>query len=815
MKRVDPCTKYYLGLYSSAMSNISTTVPQGFQISARTVLELGSELISSDIIAFYELVKNAFDAGSKTGVDIRFDIPLRRNAYLRLRASASSPDTSLSVIRSDLESALDPTASASALDRIKAQIAALSDKDGFLELLDEAYRSCNTITIEDNGSGMSLDDLRQNYLVIGTPSRKKAIDDAIASCAPHTPYLGEKGIGRLSAMRLGERLLVETARRENPTLNLLEIDWRRFGEIGAMVEDIPLAPQPGGAKRAPDWSGTILTIGDLAEDWTHRRVEEMAALEFSRLTDPFIDPKGRPRIAIYWNGTRVTIPWMDRALIEMAHAKVIADYAVEAGEAVLRCTLEARDLGFAHPPEREVVKLTLPDLDGMLIGKDDELPSSALTQVGPFSFEAHWYNRRRLGGIESIGDQRMVRELQRRWSGIMLFRDAFRVFPYGDELDDWLGLDRRALGRPGYTLNKTQFVGRVRIGRLTNPKLVDQTNREGLRETPEQQVLVRTLQHVIQTLMWDFLREVERRHKAQPIDLGDVKEEVKRLDERASSAIRRIRKLVPKEETELVDDLQQAFLEFRELTERAQRRIEEVEADGRQMVQMAGVGLMVEVVAHELARSSETALEALEGLKGRDLPANVRARLDTLRAEMKSVSKRLRVLDPMSISGRQRTELFDLVALLRDLEEGHASQFSRHGVQFRIVGGDQPLRIRAVKGMVVQILENLISNSIYWMDIRRKRESRYEPVITITLDSEPVTLNFADNGPGVAAENAERIFRPFWSQKDRSRRRGLGLFIARECAKHLGGTLALSGPADPISGRLNQFALELPDSVRA
>jgi hypothetical protein len=52
-----------------------------FRITARTVLELGSELISSDIIAFYELVKNGFVAKTKSGVDIRFDIALPRRAY--------------------------------------------------------------------------------------------------------------------------------------------------------------------------------------------------------------------------------------------------------------------------------------------------------------------------------------------------------------------------------------------------------------------------------------------------------------------------------------------------------------------------------------------------------------------------------------------------------------------------------------------------------------------------------------------------------------------------------------------------------------
>ncbi len=59
-----------------------------FKITARTVLELGSELISSDIIAFYELIKNGFDAGTKSGIEIEFNIVLRRNAFLAMREEA-------------------------------------------------------------------------------------------------------------------------------------------------------------------------------------------------------------------------------------------------------------------------------------------------------------------------------------------------------------------------------------------------------------------------------------------------------------------------------------------------------------------------------------------------------------------------------------------------------------------------------------------------------------------------------------------------------------------------------------------------------
>jgi len=53
-------------------------------------------------------------------------------------------------------------------------------------------------------------------------------------------------------MRLGERLRVETARVVDPAMNLLNIDWRAFSDIDAMLDQIPVAPEPGGDKPSAD-----------------------------------------------------------------------------------------------------------------------------------------------------------------------------------------------------------------------------------------------------------------------------------------------------------------------------------------------------------------------------------------------------------------------------------------------------------------------------------------------------------------------------------------------------------------------------------
>jgi signal transduction histidine kinase len=115
--------------------------------------------------------------------------------------------------------------------------------------------------------------------------------------------------------------------------------------------------------------------------------------------------------------------------------------------------------------------------------------------------------------------------------------------------------------------------------------------------------------------------------------------------------------------------------------------------------------------------------------------------------------------------------------------------------------------------MIVQILENLLSNSAYWLELRKEHERDFEPRITIELGTNPLRLTYEDNGRGIAVENKEKVFRAFFSLKEKSKRRGLGLYIARDCAEYHGGELFLDDHASKDTGRLHRFVLQFPDEV--
>ena len=178
-----------------------------FRVTARTILQLGAELISSDGIAFYELIKNAFDAGSRR-VDIDVYVRLDHDAYKGYQKAISdfSDDSASDLEELKAQVVEDVDITAPKADDLRHQLMSANSLGELSIVLDDA----NYIEIKDSGHGMSANDLEEIYLTIGTPHRRKQraeqsrhLKSGVSLPQSARPILGEKGLGRLSAMRLG------------------------------------------------------------------------------------------------------------------------------------------------------------------------------------------------------------------------------------------------------------------------------------------------------------------------------------------------------------------------------------------------------------------------------------------------------------------------------------------------------------------------------------------------------------------------------------------------------------------------------------
>ena len=415
------------------------------RVMARTVLHLGAELISSDGIAFYELIKNAFDAGSPR-VDIDVVVRLPHDVY-RSHVQLVQAERQAQRNKRELEEAIeerkcaalrDIDGSAPGADALRKQLMVAKTWEQLLEALDEA----NCIDFKDTGSGMRKRELEEVFLTIGTRSRLESARHD--QTRPGRPMSGEKGIGRFSTMRLGSRLRVESSTKHEDNWNLLEIDWRLFShDSEALVEDIDIRLMSGRTKEDPTSSGTLIRVYGLASRWSEELVE-IASAEFSRLTDPFL-PKLRYPLSLRFNGHHVTVPTFEKILFEQAHAVVEAEYKVAidgpAFTGRINYVLRRREKSSRCSYQ---ISSALPVCLRPFCRAWARFPYSSTGLTARSSLPSR-----------GIGDKRAVQALVNRWSGgLMVFRDGFRVNPYGSPDDDWLDLDRKALASAGYKVNR-------------------------------------------------------------------------------------------------------------------------------------------------------------------------------------------------------------------------------------------------------------------------------------------------------------------------------------------------------------------------
>jgi signal transduction histidine kinase len=158
------------------------------------------------------------------------------------------------------------------------------------------------------------------------------------------------------------------------------------------------------------------------------------------------------------------------------------------------------------------------------------------------------------------------------------------------------------------------------------------------------------------------------------------------------------------------------------------------------------------------------------------------------------------VLDLAKLDSHRFTVLTEEVDMGRLLERAYSTfvdEARRRGIEYSHDTDGAPV-IVSDGDRVLQIISNLLSNAFRWTPDGGSID------LALENGNGALTVDVADTGPGIAAEERERIFRPFWSTDGRGT--GLGLPIARELAVALGGRIELSSQV----GKGSRFRLVLP-----
>jgi signal transduction histidine kinase len=208
-------------------------------------------------------------------------------------------------------------------------------------------------------------------------------------------------------------------------------------------------------------------------------------------------------------------------------------------------------------------------------------------------------------------------------------------------------------------------------------------------------------------------------------------------------------------------------------------------------------------VSHEL-RTPLTAIrghvEALREGLAEDSDARALS-LDVIASEAGRLERLVGdVLDLAKLDARRFTVLREEVDMAQLLERAYTvygDEARRRGIDYRREVGSRAV-IVSDGDRVLQIVSNLLDNAFRWTPDGGAIE------LSLRAEDGSVAVGVSDTGPGIRADERERIFRPFWSRDGGGT--GLGLAIARELAIALGGRIDL----DTVPGEGSRFELVLP-----
>lgn len=774
---------------------------QPFRIAARAMRQLGAELITSDEMALYELIKNGFDALSPR-TEVAISAPADAAALALVREQVSTGRVSVSVALERLEKTLSADLTieqrASVLHRFKDHSSSAADLSDFL---DAFLRDDFWIQVSDTGSGMSADELRDKFMMVGTPN--KLLEKAHAN----RTILGEKGIGRLSMMKLGHVAIVSSKVAGATSWNSIEFDWKKFDKPGAELGQV-LFEVTEGEPDTEQVHGTVIRITELLANWSATKVNEFLNKYVRRLQDPFAKPRRPYPIDVLLNGHRLAITPIPSWLLDVAqfHCEISYTPSTEDSQSVaLR-----REVVWKGASSVEARTWTLDEL-AVLVG----VPVETCRSLGPFTASCYWFNRALIVGTVDHPKPRMLAELNVWCGGFSVYRDGFRVGQTGGMEDDWLEWDGKALKTKGFMLNRYQTVGTVSITSKGNPRLVDAANRERLVSCPEQTLLVGLLGDIVARDLRSHIDAIKQVEVKKAIEEESAEESLKRSEDSLKKTlltVEEIAKSVPAVVQPKIADVRRSLQAQVEYVETIRGALQLARETRVELLELANIGLVVEIVVHELTRLTQSTGDLLVNLrKAKGTDTLMVGLIDNLQTQIKATNKRISSVDVLSPSGRNRRERFNVVAQLKTVVSGFEARFQRHSIECDVLVDGTPattqvFEVRLVRGLIAQVLENLLTNSVYWVQQGLKRGEERRRIV-VELDTRSSVVMVTDNGPGIDPSHGESIFRPYFSMRKRGK--GLGLYISRELVEYHGGKLYLdaSGEAD---GRLRNFVLELP-----
>lgn len=681
-----------------------------------------------------------------------------------------------------------------------------------------------TLKIVDDGLGMDREQLVNGFMRLS--STEKVIH-------PYSPRFGrrragKKGIGRFAVQRLGSELTITTQTRDYADALEVRINWDEFEagrDLTTVSNRIETAP-----KIAVE--GTTLLIRNLREGWSEAAIRRVYRF-ISELLQPFplhtalqttasegedsattADPGFK--VSLRRKTGRAEAVIADEEVSIFSHALAeIEGYVDRAGRGFW--SVNSRKLGVDEP--------VLP------IGKERDADTEPFSDLRDVSLKAYYF----IHDADVIPRAMLatIRDLAREKGGIRIYRNGFRVMPYGEREDDWLGLDASTRARailPPHANNN--FFGFVEIVDPQGARFEETSSREGLLENHAFEELQDFSSRVLKAAALrvaaargrkgtasqrDWVRETRDPNDA----VRSIANELTAVAARAGSPLsgQASSQESPVAPESLSATVARAAEELQQIaTANEEMRRAFLEEIGMLRV-LASLGLVIGEFTHEvkqiLGAAHLSARQLMHSLEGQDNYETAKDLYENVQRFRTYASYFYRAI---AENTSRELNSQDLRPVIRGFIQSAQPAAGRAGIELAAdVQGYELTTPPMHSSELASILFNFYSNS---QKAIRRAHVDGKILIRAGREGERLFLEFADNGDGIPAEYSERIFNPFFTtstpvgpdapEEEEMQGTGLGLKIVKDIVESYGGEVFVTSPPD---GYKTCLRVELPQGT--
>jgi signal transduction histidine kinase len=787
-----------------------------FKVSARTAKLIGLENFSNAEGAIIELIKNTYDADAKICIAV-YDL-----VYVK--------------------------------------------DENEIEKLD---RDNSSIYIIDNGVGMTDSIIANQWMTIGT-------DDKLYSHTSNSGRVktGAKGIGRFALNRLGTTTELYTISEENNEGQYWKVEWNDFDKAGAVVSQVnaDLIEKPELdlkallAKKFKDnnriaqlidnnsfENGTVIKITNLNDNWEFDQLHRL----FGNL-EMLLPPKEQNDFELHFfsMSNLEDFGQVKGAYYDDFDYKISAKYLDDEDKTlIVDITRNELDVNVMENRYKELFDydkmksfpFRLEDIKAKTIQLkttlsevfSSDVDSDLIDKIGKFSFTFYFLKNtisddKQDGDIKKYPYKNFNSSNRRAWlkkfGGVKIFRDDFRIRPYGEKGEDWLKLGERQAQSPGgagqklggYRIRPNQVAGTINISRIHNESFQDKSGREGIRENDVFDLFKNLLIEIIgffesdrNTIMF-HLSELSKKRNKEEEAKRKAKEEADRIIKEQEEEEQRKRDAETETDQQPDGSEHTSGEEDEESEEPAKdgatetekslakgikilsQEIEDKDEEIRLLRNFASVGLIISSFAHEV-KSLRSRLIPRTSFLLKELAIHLDEK------DLKNLDKDDNPFYMIKLIQEEDTKLkhwleYSLNSLTRDKRERSNLNFGRYFEGFKanwkkaleqrnvsiVLNGnkDDENIIRAFEVDMDSIFNNLLSNSLNALKGSKKDKKSIE--ISWKRIDDKIEILFSDNGKGLDQQYKNRpedIFKLLESSKKDKKGEvigtGLGLYIVQ------------------------------------